>query len=158
MLAQVATIRQNFLIVADFISKASRSDFESLSSTLTFSSGSSVGATKCANISIIDDDVFEGNQYFSLQLATRNPHVMVGTAVTRVTITDYDGKYWKLVLLCLNDRTFAADVSVSLPTVLMVAEGDEMVDVCATLTAKRMEKAITIRLLTSKNDDDKLRF
>ena len=43
-----------------------------------------------------------------------------------------------------------ADVSVSIPTVLMVAEGNGMVDVCATLSAKQIEKPITFRLFSSK--------
>ena len=49
---------------------------------------------------------------------------------------------------------FVLDVSVSLPTVVMVVEGDELVDVCATLSARRIETLINIRLFASKNISD----
>ena len=56
-------------------------------------SGSRNGATRCIGINIVDDDVFEGNQYFtvSLELTIGNPHVLLEAAATNITIVDFDG-------------------------------------------------------------------
>ena len=49
------------------------------------------------------------------------------------------------VLFC-----FYTDVSVSIPAVLIFSEGDEEVDVCATLSAKQnIERSVTITIATS---------
>ena len=47
---------------------------------------------QCVNISIVDDDVFEGDETFTVTLTVTTPGVMVGNTVTTVTIIDDDRK------------------------------------------------------------------
>ena len=69
-------------------------DYTSGTYSVTFFAGNTVGAL---SIPIIDDNIFEENENFSL---TINPSslpngVMVGyPGLATVTIVDYDGKLW----------------------------------------------------------------
>ncbi len=69
------------------------SDYLHKSSDLIFTSGSTDNATRCVDISILDDGALEGNQTFTVTLTTSDPDVMLGTNVTTITITDNDGQY-----------------------------------------------------------------
>ena len=62
----------------------------SLSSVETFVAGSTDNATRCVNITILDDAALEGNQTFTLTLSTSDPDVVLGNNVTVITIEDND--------------------------------------------------------------------
>ena len=66
------------------------SDYTSVSSVQTFTSGSNNGSTRCIDIRITDDNAFEGNESFRITLSTADSNVVLGTD-TDVTITDYNG-------------------------------------------------------------------
>ena len=59
--------------------------------TEVFASGSIDNATKCVDITIIDDGAFEGDQTFTVALATADPDVMLKNNMTAITITDNYG-------------------------------------------------------------------
>ncbi len=67
------------------------SDYAIISSVLIFISGSTDNATRCVDISILEDNALEGNQTFTVVVATSDPDVMFQTSMTSVTITDNDG-------------------------------------------------------------------
>ena len=61
-------------------------------SPLTFSAGSSDDDMQCVNVSIIDDnDALEGDETFTVTLATRDSDVMIGNNQTVITISDNEG-------------------------------------------------------------------
>ena len=67
------------------------SDYNSIQSSLIFSLGSSDGAMRCENVTIIDDSVLEGDQSFTLTLNASDPSVILSTPMTTIIITDDDG-------------------------------------------------------------------
>ena len=68
------------------------SDYTVASSTLTFPATTSTDdPMQCVNISITDDDEFEGNETFTVTLTTTNPQVTVGNTETAIIITDNEG-------------------------------------------------------------------
>ena len=56
--------------------------------TLMFPMNSVAGATQCIDITITDDDLFEGNEIFIVELMT---HVMEGNNYTTITILNDEG-------------------------------------------------------------------
>ncbi len=66
-------------------------DYIRFSSNNTFSSGSIDNDTRCVDVSIVDDDVLEGNQNFIVTLTTPDPNVILGNEMTTVAIIDNDG-------------------------------------------------------------------
>ena len=66
-------------------------DYTSITSNQTFTSGSTNNTTRCINVSISEDHVFEGNHTFTVILTTDDPSIMLGTSVTAITIIDDDG-------------------------------------------------------------------
>ena len=66
-------------------------DYISVSSNQTFPSGSTNNATRCINISISEDQAFEGDHTFTVILTTDDTSIMLGTTVTVITIIDDDG-------------------------------------------------------------------
>ena len=84
----------SFISSIFFITALSDTDFDSLSTTRTFSAGDGNTATACANISIEDDVLIEGDQDFAvtLSLVTMDMGVTLGSPITTtVTIRDDDG-------------------------------------------------------------------
>ena len=68
------------------------SDYTSISSTITFLSGSTDSTSQCVNISVTDDAALEGNQTFTVTLTTSDPDVLLlGNDMTVITIEDNDG-------------------------------------------------------------------
>ena len=62
-------------------------------STLTFPATSSTDdAMQCIDVDITND-VFEGDETFTVTLTTNNPQVTLGDTDTTVTITDDEGQY-----------------------------------------------------------------
>ena len=64
-------------------------DYVSTTVTLTFNGTST---TACTDISITFDDVYEGNETFSVSLTTTDNNVTLNPDGGQVTITDDDGK------------------------------------------------------------------
>ena len=81
----ISTQYHTFVAVASF-------DYISVISPTTFASGSPDNATRCLNITIVDDDALEGDQTFISSLTTADPDVILGTTQTDITITDNDGQ------------------------------------------------------------------
>ena len=73
-----------------FLAATSVSDYTPLSSVETFVAGSTDNATRCVNITILDDAALEGDQTFTLTLSTSDPDVVLGNNVTLITIEDND--------------------------------------------------------------------
>ena len=50
----------------------------------------------CANISILEDTLFEGNETFTVTLVVTNPSsgVTLNNNMTEIAITDNDGRYY----------------------------------------------------------------
>ena len=86
-------ITQKDLMNTDFFKIAlDGSDYNSVSSTEIFTSGSTDGATRCVNITIIDDGALEGNQTFTVVETTRDVDVVIGTNITTIKIVDNDSE------------------------------------------------------------------
>ena len=69
-------------------------DYESFSTTLTFSTGSGAGDSQCTLVQILDDDAVEDDENFVITatLVSPNPDITVRQSSGTVTITDIDGK------------------------------------------------------------------
>lgn len=67
------------------------SDYTSTSINLVFLVGSPADAMQCVNVTIVDDDMFEGEETFAVVLTVITSRVMEGITVTTVTITDDEG-------------------------------------------------------------------
>ena len=59
---------------------------------LTFYSGANEGYTECMGVTIMDDDALEAEETFSVTLTEQDDDVDVENNMTKVTITDNDGK------------------------------------------------------------------
>ena len=66
------------------------SDFMNAFPNVTFPSGSSNGTTRCAQITIIDDNVLESDENFTVSFTTSDTNVRVN-GVTVVSIIDNYG-------------------------------------------------------------------
>ena len=64
-----------------------------ISSPLTFSAGSADSATQCLDVTIINDDIFEGDETFTVGLTVATSDVMMGINRTTVTITNKGNVY-----------------------------------------------------------------
>ena len=80
--------------VSSIITAFSGDDYVFLSMELTFPPGAMDGATACVDVDIIDDNIVEGMEAFGLllSLSATELDVVVGDAMTVVTITDNEGK------------------------------------------------------------------
>lgn len=63
-------------------------DYHRVSSTEVFPLGSTNVTTRCVYITILRDDILEGDQTFAVMLATLDPDVLLGNAMTTITIID----------------------------------------------------------------------
>ena len=75
----------------DFLLSAG-SDFEAVSTTIVFSSGSAVNSSEMFSVSIIDDAVLEEEEIFALVLSSSDPAANIVNDTAVVTITDTDCK------------------------------------------------------------------
>ena len=72
-------------------------DFVGLSSVETFSSGSSTGDTICINITIIDDNILEIEQFFILTLSTADENVILEEYEIVINIIDqFNGSSFRM--------------------------------------------------------------
>ena len=67
------------------------SDYTNISSDEVFPFGSTDNDTACVNITIMDDDILEGDHTFTVTLTTLDPDVMLGNHETTITIIDNEG-------------------------------------------------------------------
>ena len=67
----------------------SASDYTLVTTALTFPAEST--DMQCADITITDDDVFEGDETFTVTIDVATFDVMEGNTMTTVTITENDG-------------------------------------------------------------------
>ena len=58
-----------------------------------FPAGSVVNDVQCAEVTILDNSILEGNETFNMTMAAVSSSVMIGNAITTVTISDNDSKY-----------------------------------------------------------------
>ena len=73
------------------------SDYTNISSDEVFPSESTDNATACVNITILDDDILEGDHAFTVTLTTLDPDVMLGNYETTITIIDNEGN-WQILI------------------------------------------------------------
>ena len=76
------------------IGPAGDGDFIEFARNLTFAAGSGDGALMCLSVIVLEDDVIEGEEDFSitLSLVTSRTSLSLGNSVMNVTLTDNDGK------------------------------------------------------------------
>lgn len=67
-------------------------DYINVSSNEVFEYGTSDGATRCVNIAIIDDELLEGNQTFTVTLTSLDSDVVLRDNMTTITITDNESQ------------------------------------------------------------------
>ena len=70
---------------------ATSSDYVSASVLVVFPAGSSNGAVRCVDVTIIDDSETEGVETFSVRLSSSSPIVTLANTVTNITIIDTGG-------------------------------------------------------------------
>lgn len=70
-------------------------DFSQFSLSLTFIPGSGSGALMCPSLTVLADDVIEGEENFTvrLDLVTSGASLRMGNSALSVTLTDDDGEY-----------------------------------------------------------------
>ena len=80
-------------MLCSIVSATEGTDYMALSSpqSLTFNATSPDGDMRCTNITIDDDTLIEGDETFTVDLTVTTPDVMMGNAMTTVTITDDEG-------------------------------------------------------------------
>ena len=71
-------------------------DYIAASETLLFPVGSEDGVMDCISISILDDDIIESDEVFSLRLTNVVDNVFVPVSSTRISILDNDSKPFKI--------------------------------------------------------------
>ena len=67
------------------------SDYTNVSTDEVFVPSSDTDVMQCVNITIEDDEALEGDETFTVTLATSDPIVMLETNETTITIVDNDG-------------------------------------------------------------------
>ena len=71
------------------------SDYVDVSTQVTFPSGTTTnGDTECLSIVIIDDNDFEEDQNFQVQIGMITPSIASGTGSALVTIQDNNGNFY----------------------------------------------------------------
>ena len=75
-----------------YLAAIAGSDYVSVSMDVVFPAGTSNGDMQCIAVTIIDDREMEGDETFTVTLATSSSAVTLGNAVTTITITDNDGE------------------------------------------------------------------
>ena len=85
-------------------------DFDPVSELLTFTAFSQVNDTRCINVNITDDNEFEGDETFPVQLMTQGNFV----SATTVTIVDNEGMA-HIVLLSLSCLFLSLPPSIQTP-------------------------------------------
>lgn len=69
------------------------SDFMALSESLTFLSGETIGALRCVNVSIVDDEAIEDDEMFSITISSTGAVQALGNTTANITILqDSDSK------------------------------------------------------------------
>ena len=63
-------------------------DYVAASHVHIFISGSRTGDTRCVDITIIDNKVLERNKTFFLTLTVQHPRIILGNAISIITIMD----------------------------------------------------------------------
>ena len=71
------------------VSPTDLSDFTRITAELTFQA---TVALQCSSISIVDDNILENDEVFSVQLSTLDPDVNVTRSTATVTIVNNDGE------------------------------------------------------------------
>ena len=75
------------------VSAVATEDYTTVSSMLEFPVGSNADDTQCVTISILDNNMFEEDEIFTVELVVMpHPRVMEGNAETIIYITDNDSK------------------------------------------------------------------
>lgn len=89
MISVINPLTSNIL---NFCLTATNNDFSYVSSTISLSSGVTVGETHCVTINVIDDTRVENNEYFTLRIQNRYNTRTEGSTSLRINIRDNDGK------------------------------------------------------------------
>ena len=77
-------------------------DYNPASDTLVFPNGTMSGGTSCTNVMIVNDNVLECDQYFTVEITSTSPGVTVGTpSNVTVTIQDTEDGEWAMASKCL---------------------------------------------------------
>lgn len=63
-------------------------DFSGLSATVTFMAGASHGTSQCVCVTILEDNISEVTEVFSLSVVSRSPNVRITSGDGMISITD----------------------------------------------------------------------
>ena len=74
-------------------SSAAGSDYTDISVSLTFLPGSVPGVQECTQIEIIDDQLVESNEAFTISLSSTDTEINLAPGNGSVTILDNDGTF-----------------------------------------------------------------
>ena len=70
-------------------------DYVSFSTDLTFLPLNGDPQTRCHDVNIISDQVYEGEETFIISMTTSDPNATIGRSSTKIIIKDNDGMYLK---------------------------------------------------------------
>lgn len=127
------------------------SDFPATPYTLIFPTGSGFEAMRCVDVFVINDNDLELSETFFLNLTVGSGSSIIGSDDTiTVTIVDDDGRELARAVYVLYNYTVHAGLTVSIPAMTSVGEGDGMVQVCITLeTFAPIARDFTVTLTAS---------
>jgi hypothetical protein len=95
-------IFSQFILASFYLAAATagNQDYEHLTRSLTFVPGSGDGALMCSSVTILEDNVIEGEEDFSVTLAlvTTASSLSLGNSVTNITLADDDGKKCSIMI------------------------------------------------------------
>ena len=74
-----------------FVHHTAPGDYTTLVTELTFTADDGIGSVQCVNVTIIDDEILEPDQSFTVSLSSSDP-VVFGIDQASIVIGDNDGK------------------------------------------------------------------
>jgi hypothetical protein len=79
-------------------------DYEAIHETRSFPINSNNGARVCFNITVLDDNVLEGDQYFIAQLESSENNVVIHTPYIKITIGDNESESCDTIMYSCSRR------------------------------------------------------
>ena len=83
------------MLLNTYITQLLTGDFVPVANALTFGPVATTGSVMCLNVSLVDNDLFESQETFTVILTSSSPFVTVTSAMntSTVTVLDDEGNY-----------------------------------------------------------------
>ena len=122
-------------ILYDFAATSGHGDYETLSMSVTFPTGSNDGTERCVSVNVHTDNAVESEEYFTVMLAlvTTGTSFKIGNDTSTIVVMDSDGM---LTLHHKLDPTFvpiSAAALFEIPATATVVESDYLGTLCVTM-------------------------